>query len=313
MIFRRVQLLVILLFVWVLAAVLPTLRFGPGNWTILRAERIQGHVSPGMQVLLEIIGICLLVSIAIFGVLLIISIGIPIVVSFWRRIGRKQEPVFSIYRENPPVTWTVYVVIVLLFVGFGSLIWLSWQHGDILESLMGVQRSDETQQVQGQHPPAPRISTPETRRPEIHTVFSPRWRVPLILVLLIVLGVILWQIFKAKPSKEELEAPQVRQIVANAVKELERGGEPSDIVLRCYRDMCKILGRKVTVSRDVTAREFMRLLFQGGVQEQEVMRLTDLFERVRYGRHITGPGEQAEAIALLKTIEEKYARSLSET
>ena len=309
---RRVQLLVLLLSLWILAAVLPTLRFSPGNWTLLHMERIQS-LSPGMQVLLEIIGICLTVSIAILGVLLIVSIGVPIVVSIWRRVRKKEEDVFFIYRENPPVTWSVYAVIVLLFVGFGSLIWLTWRHADIFENLMGPQQSAETAQVQGQRPPAPKISTPETKRTEIYKVSFPRWRVPLILVLLIVLGVILWRIFRVKPSKEELEAPQVHQILANAVRELERGGEPSDIVLRCYRDMCKILGRKVTMSRDVTAREFTRLLFQGGVQEQEVTRLTDLFERVRYGRHITGPGEQSEAIALLKTIEEKYARSLNET
>ena len=67
------------------------------------------------------------------------------------------------------------------------------------------------------------------------------------------------------------------------------------------------------MSRDLTAREFTRVLLQAGVQEREVVRLTDLFERVRYGRHLTGPGEEAEAIALLKTIEEKYARALNET
>ena len=310
---RRIEVLVILLSVWILASVLPTLRFAPGNWTLLHMERIQEHVSPETQVLLEIIGICLIVSIAILGVLLIVSIGVPIFVSIWRRVRKKQGDDFFIYRENPPVTWRVYAVIVLLFAGFGGLIWLTWRHADIFENLMGSQRSAETAQVQGQHPPAPKITTPETKRPEIHTASSPRWRVPLIFVLLIVLGVILWQIFRVKPLREGLEAPQVIQIVANAVKELEKGGEPSDIVLRCYRDMCKILGQKVTMRRDLTAREITRALLQAGVQEKEVTRLTDLFERVRYGRHITGSGEQAEAVSLLKTIEEKYARSLNET
>ena len=310
---QRIQLTLILLSIWILSVALPTLRFAPGNWALLHAERIQEHVSPGTQILLEIIGICLIVTIAILGVFLIVSIGVPIVVSIWRRVRKKQEDDFFVYRENPPVTWRVYAAIVLLFVGFGSLIWLTSRHADMFENLMGPQRSVETAQVQGQHPPAPKIFTPETRSHEIRTVSPPKWRVPLILVLLIVLGMILWQIFRVKPLKEGLEAPQIIQIVANAVKELERGGEPSDIVLRCYRDMCKILGRKVTVSRDLTAREFTRVLLQAGVREQEVGRLTDLFERVRYGRHITGPGEQAEATALLKTIEEKYGRSLNET
>ena len=63
----------------------------------------------------------------------------------------------------------------------------------------------------------------------------------------------------------------------------------------------------------MTAREFTRLLLKSGIDEQEVARLTDLFERVRYGRHITDPDEQAEALGLLKSIEAKYGRTLNET
>jgi hypothetical protein len=257
-----------------------------------------------MQVFLEVIGICLIVSMAILGILAVISIG--------RRRRKKQEDDYFIYKENPPVTWVVYVVIVLLFAGLGGIIWLSWRHADVFEDLMGPKRSLE-RRVEGQHPPAPKPSTPETTRPEIHTVSSPKWRVPLILALLVLLGLSIRYIFKSKPLQEGLEAPQVVQIVANAVKELERGGELSDTVLRCYRDMCRILGRKVAMSRDLTAREITQLLLQTGIREREVTRLTDLFERVRYGRFVTGASEQAEALALLKAIEEKYGRSSNET
>jgi len=302
---RRLQLIVIFFFIWMLAIILPTLRFAPGNWTLVKMERIQEHISPEMQILLEIIGVCLIISMAILGILIAVSV--------WRRRRKKQEDDYFIYRENPPVTWPVYVVMVLLFVGLGSLIWLSWRHADVFEDLMGPQRSVETSQVQGQRPLAPESPTPETGRPKIHPVYSPEWRILLILALLIVLGLSIRYILKSKPLKEELEVPQVVQIVANAVKELERGGEPSDIVLRCYRDMCKILGRKVTMSRDLTAREFTKLLLQTGIDEEGVTRLTDLFERVRYGRYRTGPNEQAEALALLKTIEEKHGGSSNET
>ena len=268
-------------------------------------ESIQEHGSPGMQVFLEVIGICLIVSMAILGILAVISIG--------RRRRKKQEDDYFIYRENPRITWPIYVVIVLLFAGMCSLIWLSWRHADVLEDLMGPKRSVETPQVQGHHPPGPKSPNPEKRRPEIHTVPSPKWRVPLIIALLITLGLILRHILRSKPAEEGLEPPQVIQIVANAVKELERGGELSDTVLRCYRDMCRILGRKVAMSRDLTAREITQLLLQTGIDEEEVTRLTDLFERVRYGRFVTGASEQAEALALLKAIEEKYGRSSNET
>jgi hypothetical protein len=66
------------------------------------------------------------------------------------------------------------------------------------------------------------------------------------------------------------------------------------------------------MSKDLTAREFAKLLHQMGIRGQEVSRLTDLFERVRYGHHVTDPEEQVEAIALFNIIEEKYGRSSHE-
>ena len=300
----RFKIIIILFSIWILAIFLPTVRFAPGNWSLLQLERIQEHASPGMQILLEIIGICLIVSMAILGILVVISI--------WRRRKKKEDDYF-IYRENPPVTWPVYIVIFLLFVGLSGLIWLSWRHADVFEDLIGPQRSFETPRVESHHPPAPKSSTPETRRPEIHTVSSPKWRVPLILALLFLLGLSLRYILQSKLQTEGPGLKQVMQVVSNATKDLGTGTELSDIVLRCYRDMCKILGRKVAMSRDLTAREFTKLLLQTGIREQEVTRLTDLFERVRYGHHITDSNEQAEALVLFKIIEEKYGRSSNET
>jgi hypothetical protein len=298
-------LIIIFLSAWIVAIVLPSVSFAPGNWNLVQFERIHEHVSPGMQVLLEITGICLIAGMATLGSLIAVSV--------WRRRRKKQEDDYAIYRENPHVTWSVYTVIILLLVGLGSLIWLSWRHAAVFENLMGPQRSVETLQDQGQPLSAQKSPASETRRPEFRTFSFPEWRVPLILSLLALLGLSIRYILKRKPLEEERETPQVVQIVANAVNELERSGELYDIVLRCYRDMCKILGRKVTMTRDLTAREFTKLLLQTGIDEEGVTRLTDLFERVRYGRYDTSPNEQAEALALLKTIEEKYGRSSNDT
>ena len=303
---RRIQVIIILFSIWILAIVLPTVRFAPANWTLLKMERIHEYVSPGMELLLEITGICLIVSMAILAGLIVLSI--------WRaRRKKRKDDDFIFYRENPPIHWAVYVVLVVLFSGLGGLIWLSWRHANIFEGLMIPQRSAETSRGQGEPPSAHKPSASETTRPESHTTVSFNRRAPLILALLVLLSLSIRYILKSGPSKEGLEAPEFIQIASSAAKELERGGDPSDIVLRCYRDMCKILGRKVTMSRDLTAREFTKLLFQAGIHEQEVARLSDLFERVRYGRHITDSEEQAEAVGLLKSIEAKYGRSSNET
>lgn len=97
-------------------------------------------------------------------------------------------------------------------------------------------------------------------------------------------------------------------MAAQAVSDLEKGEELSDIVLRCYREMCRILGRKVVLRREMTAREFVRQLDHVGVRGEEIASLTRLFERVRYGRLESGPAERAEAIALLKAIEIRYGK-----
>jgi hypothetical protein len=62
----------------------------------------------------------------------------------------------------------------------------------------------------------------------------------------------------------------------------------------------------------MTAREFAQRLQQKGVNEQEVTKLTILFEQVRYGRYATGLKERKEAIEALKAIEEQYGRSQNE-
>jgi NADH:ubiquinone oxidoreductase subunit 5 (subunit L)/multisubunit Na+/H+ antiporter MnhA subunit len=281
---RRIELLMILPSIWILMSALPTLRFAPKNWILLQFERIHEHVSRGMQVFIEITGICLITGMAILGILIAVYV--------WRRRRKKNEDDYAIYRESPLVIWSVYIVIILFFVGVGSLIWLSWQHAAVFENLVGLQRSVKTSQGQGQHLSTQKSNVSETRRPEIHTLSFPKWRVPLILSLLALLGLSIRYILRRRSLEEERETPQVGQIVANAMKELGKDGELFDTLLCCYRDMSKIIGRKLTMTRDLIVQEFTKLLLPTGIHEEGVTRLTDLFEQVPYGRYDTSPNEQ---------------------
>jgi len=266
-----------------------------------------GQVSPETEVFLHITGIILLLGVVMTGVLTIVSI--------WRgRRRKKEEEENFIYRENPPLPWSVYATLIFFLVGFGGLIWLASQRTDPLEHFIGPRRTTEIRGARSEHSAVSKPTESETERSEVVKGPSPRWIPFLIGGVAIVVGLLLWQIFRIKRSQGGLTfRHQVIQAVSDAIKELEGEGEVSDVVLRCYRDMCKILGRKVAMSRDLTAREFTRLLLQAGVREREVTGLTDLFERVRYGRGLSGPTEAAEALAFLKSIEEKYARSENET
>lgn|GEM_PF-2518366 len=307
MILRRIELVLILFALWILAIVLPTVHFAPGNWALLRLDRMGGQVSPETEVFLHITGIILLLGVVMTGVLTIVSI--------WRgRRRKKEEEENFIYRENPPLPWSVYATLIFFLVGFGGLIWLASQRTDPLEHFIGPRRTTEIRGARSEHSAVSKPTESETERSEVVKGPSPRWIPFLMGGVAIVVGLLLWQIFRIKRSQGGLTfRHQVIQAVSDAIKELEGEGEVSDVVLRCYRDMCKILGRKVAMSRDLTAREFTRLLLQAGVREREVTGLTDLFERVRYGRGLSGPTEAAEALAFLKSIEEKYARSENET
>jgi hypothetical protein len=130
--------------------------------------------------------------------------------------------------------------------------------------------------------------------------------------LLAGLGWVAWRNRLGRAPKDKPEAIDLGGIVAPAVMDLEKGGELSDVVLRCYRDMCAILGRKVALRKEMTAREFAQGLQQAGVGEKEVLRLTNLFERVRYGRHKANPDERVEAITLLQAIESQYGKGADE-
>jgi len=306
LVLRRIELVLILFAFWILAIVLPTVHFAPGNWALLRLDRMDGQVSPETEVFFHITGIILLLGVVVTGALTIVSI--------WRGRRRKKEEENFIYRENPPLPWSVYATLIFFLAGFGGLIWLASQHTDPLEHFIGPRGTTEIRRARSEHSAVSKPTEPEPEKSEVVKGPSPRWIPFLIFGVAIFVGLLLWQIFWIKRSQGGLAfRHQVIQVVSDAIKELEGEGEVSDVVLRCYRDMCKILGRKVAMSRDLTAREFTRLLLQAGVREREVTGLTDLFERVRYGRGLSGPTEAAEALAFLKSIEEKYARSENET
>ena len=302
MILRRVQLIVILFFIWILVIVLPTLEFAPGNWDAIKQAITMRPPSLGNHgLLLEFTAIFLAASVIVLAGLLILS--------FWRSRRKKKDDEFFIYHENPRATWALYAVVALLFLGIGGLVWFAWHYSDRSETgLVSEQRIETPEEVK------PPISSPiQSATPTVHESTVLRWLGYLLVVgLLILLALGAWRILKGRYKPGETELPGVSQIAARAAADLERGGELSDIVLRCYSEMCDILSRKVRLSGEMTAREFAQRLQQKGVNEQEVTKLTILFEQVRYGRYATGLKERKEAIEALKAIEEQYGRSQNE-
>lgn len=117
---------------------------------------------------------------------------------------------------------------------------------------------------------------------------TPSWLVTLVGVTLAaalsgaILG-LLWMISRRRRSFSLPEA--LAEQVQEAVDELEAGGDLSNVVIRCYARMSKVLFDERSLARHIsmTPREFEQVLLRVGLPAGPVYTLTRLFEEARYG------------------------------
>lgn len=121
-----------------------------------------------------------------------------------------------------------------------------------------------------------------------------------IVLALLAAGWALWRLLRGQPGEAELIAAQARR----AVDDIRAGASFRDVVLRCYADMHRVLSAERGIQRHeaMTAREFQQRLLAAGLPEEPVVRLTHLFEAVRYGAHAPDPQEEQAAIDALTAI-----------
>jgi hypothetical protein len=102
----------------------------------------------------------------------------------------------------------------------------------------------------------------------------------------------------------ELLAREAQQ----AAQTIEAGSDLKDTVLRCYRDMSRVLGDSQNIRRQkaMTPREFEMQLIDIGVSDDHIQRLTRLFESVRYGGNTATEREKREAVDCLNAIARAY-------
>lgn len=304
MIRPRGQVVLILLCLWALAVVLPTVRIAPGPWASLEFSQAKEASSP------EAVDspLSLKTSLLTYGVIL----GILIFFNWWQAHQRKPPGVAP--REHPSLRrpWLAAALLAFVFAFVGSAFWWARHQPAVTEITRPA-----GQMVVVEEEPTPATQAPAS--PEIKE--APQPAVPLWVVYLFLtsgLALVGWWVWRVLGRSSELgqlvtgEGPDMVQIATRAVNDLQRGALISDVVLRCYLDMCRILSQKVMMRREMTAREFVESLARVGVRRQEVKRLTGLFEKVRYGHHVAGPKDRAEAIALLEAIGRQYGESCLE-
>ena len=138
-------------------------------------------------------------------------------------------------------------------------------------------------------------------------VIPPDWTVTAVTlaVSLLIVGlgaaVIAFAVAKRKPpSPMQQLAVEAQQ----AIDELQAGGGLEETIMRCYRDMCKVVQDRRGLQRDaaMTPGEFEQALRAGGLPREAVHQLTHLFEEVRYGAKQAGERERRQAIDSLSAI-----------
>ncbi len=114
-----------------------------------------------------------------------------------------------------------------------------------------------------------------------------------------------WRRRVEEGDRSELE--ELLETVAAAADEIQFGGDPRSAVLRCYREMVRILCRGKTIDYvHMTARELAAALHRAGFTTRHVDQLTEIFELVRYGNR-SGEPLAERAIGCLEAIREAYA------
>lgn len=102
---------------------------------------------------------------------------------------------------------------------------------------------------------------------------------------------------KVAPDPLAVEAEQ-------AIEAIRAGQGLSNVIIRCYQQMSRILQREqgLALEETMTAREFEALLEQRGFPNPPVRQLTRLFEIARYATQAPGPAEEAQALDCLNAI-----------
>ncbi len=142
----------------------------------------------------------------------------------------------------------------------------------------------------------------------------PAWLVIAISALLISpIVAAIWLTWSRRPAasvQQPISQDELAQPARQALAELHAGGDVRATVLRCYREMSSLLRERRGLRRGqtMTAREFEQHLAQAGVHNEHIRRLTQLFERVRYGANTPQQRDTDEAVRCLTAIVQAYGR-----
>ena len=181
---------------------------------------------------------------------------------------------------------------------FWAIYFLVKNYGDQLFgfNLLGAGEAAPSQNVT--------VPMPTFEPPQVSSTFSYLVSFVIALVWLLVMWVLYrgWQRYISLNSKKPLE--DIAKIARSSLNDLTSGRNSSDVIINCYLRMSDVVANTRHLHRKtaMTPHEFALHLEQAGLPGEAVMRLTRLFEGVRYGTRKSGPQDINEAVSCLKTI-----------
>jgi len=200
-------------------------------------------------------------------------------------------------------------VYLLMFVGFVALILgLQYCAARAPEAEPREQEASGLAELLESQPGDPAAEPPSSP--------PPGWSLPAVAIgisigVTLLLAVVLaklaprWRARREDEGKTELE--ELVNTVGAAADEILLGGDPQSAVLRCYREMVRVLCRHRPIDHvHMTARELADALDRAGFTADHIDRLTGIFELVRYGNR-NDKTLAERAIACLDAIRETYA------
>ena len=159
----------------------------------------------------------------------------------------------------------------------------------------------------GGEAPAAQVSTapmPVFEPPHVSPTFSYLISFAVALIWLVVIWFLYrgWKRYLSLNAKKPLD--DIAKIARSSLNDLSLGRNSGDVIINCYLRMSDVVfdKRKLYRADAMTPNEFASRLQQAGLPGEAVIRLTRLFERVRYGERKSSPKDVNEAVSCLKTI-----------
>jgi hypothetical protein len=117
------------------------------------------------------------------------------------------------------------------------------------------------------------------------------------------IGLLIIKVFTNQMQLSKLEDPLVQQ-AKNAMKALQAGGDFRNVIVDCYLQMTNVLQEECGIERShqMTAREFQDWLEFKGLPRIPMQNLTNLFEKVRYGKQHFDQSDEKIALDSLSEV-----------